>query len=267
MLNLVVGSQSQDYKDWNGDGEISDPGDGYGLLLNRNNLGYIQAVYSYADYALNSPGATRNMLVNGEHVAVCTQNLARWAPEIQSSLVSLLNAASVSDLENVSRRSAELADLMLNGLDLDEDGVVEPVTGECGVLLVYDYVYHMADMPLLPVAIDSSGAPIAVTGTASSTPTIISGSPSIRTPTRRPDESGNPGQPATSAPATSVPATSVPATQAPPTDPPPGNSGSRPTQRPRPTTGPPEDPGPPGGNPGPPENPGQSENARPTRRP
>ncbi|HET9913499.1 MAG TPA: protein kinase, partial [Anaerolineales bacterium] len=59
MLNVIVGSQSEEfYKDWNGDGDIDDPGDGYGLLLNGENLGYIQGTFAHADLALTSPDAT-----------------------------------------------------------------------------------------------------------------------------------------------------------------------------------------------------------------
>ena len=44
ILNLVVGSQSPDRKDWNADGQVDDPSDGFGLMLNGQNLGYLQAV-------------------------------------------------------------------------------------------------------------------------------------------------------------------------------------------------------------------------------
>ena len=73
MLNLIVGSQSEDHKDWNGDGDIEDPGDGYGLLLNGSNLGYIQGSYTHADLALTSPDATENMLTHGEHDTSCRE--------------------------------------------------------------------------------------------------------------------------------------------------------------------------------------------------
>lgn len=262
ITNLLLGEQSSNHKDWNGDGRISDPGDGYGLLHNGNNLGYIQAVFSHADYAINSPGATRSMIVNGEHVKSCTQNVASWALELRDHTLNILNAGTFTEMDTAIQRSAALADQMLNGVDQDEDSLVEPGSTECGVLTAYEYVYHMADMPLLPLAVDPLGAPVAGTGTATPTSTGSAVSPFVRTPTRGANDSGNPVQPATA-----IPATSVPATQAPPTDPPPGNSDSRPTQRPRPTTGPPENPGPPAEDSSAPENPGQSENSRPTNRP
>ncbi|RPJ21244.1 MAG: hypothetical protein EHM33_26650, partial [Chloroflexi bacterium] len=42
-LNLLVGADSSDYKDWNEDGQV-EPRVSYGLLLNGSNFGYIQAV-------------------------------------------------------------------------------------------------------------------------------------------------------------------------------------------------------------------------------
>ena len=66
IMNLLVGSQSQEHKDWNGDGQTTDAGSGYGFMLNADNLGYIQAIYSHADYVANSPGGSQNMIVNGE---------------------------------------------------------------------------------------------------------------------------------------------------------------------------------------------------------
>jgi hypothetical protein len=46
---------------------------------------------------------------------------------------------------------------MLNGIDLDDNGQVDPVLGEAGAVVAYDQAYHMADMPLLPVGILNSG--------------------------------------------------------------------------------------------------------------
>jgi serine/threonine protein kinase len=207
LFNLLVGAQNSEYKDWNGDGQITDPGDGYGLLLNGDNLGYIQAVYSHADYAVNSAGASRNMIVNGENVKVCIQHLARWTPELRDRILTILNAPSLSDMDAGVRDSVTLADQMLNGIDVDGNEEIEPLSGGCGVLTAYEFAYHMADMPLLPVnLLDTPTAlPETVTPSQTARPTIII------SPTRISDQSPN----------TSVPA---PATHRP-----------RPTQRPRPT--------------------------------
>jgi hypothetical protein len=258
IASLLVGEQSPDYQDWDGDGQISDPGNGYGLLLNGNNLGYIQAVYSHADYAINSPGATRNMIVNGEDVKLCTQNLARWAPELRNHILTILDAGTLSEMEAAIRRSAELADQMLNGIDLDESGQVTPASDECGVLLAYEQTYHMADMPLLPVAFNSLDTPVAITGTPTSTVTV--GTPLIIRPTREPADSGGTGPAATQAPPNEAPATS-----APPADPP-GNSNPKPTKEPKPTDKPKDNPGQSGSS-DPPDDSVSTSNSRPTKKP
>ena len=181
MLNLLVGDQSQDHKDWNGDEQITDPGDGYGLLLNGDRLGYIQAVYSHADYALNAAGSTRNIIVNGENVKICTQNLARWAPELREQLLTILNAASLSEMDSAIQRSASLADQILNGIDLNESGTVEAIAGECGVKDTYEATYRMSDMPLLPV--NPIDTPTPIPGVPTSSPTATSSLLVVSTPT------------------------------------------------------------------------------------
>jgi hypothetical protein len=228
ILNLLAGSQSQEYKDWNGDGRITDPGDGYGLWLNGDNLGYIQAVYSHADYAVNSPGASQNMIVNGERVKASAQNLAQWVPQLRERVLTILNSTALSDMDVPVSDSAALADQILNGVDQDDNGKIEPVSGEGGVLTAYEYAYYMADMPLLPV--NPWDTPTA-TGTAS--PTSIS-SPFMIRPTSTSIRPGSTSVSSTNNP--SIPTDSPPniPTDNPPTDPPTN-----------PTDSPPTDPGPP----------------------
>ncbi|HLF74665.1 MAG TPA: protein kinase [Anaerolineales bacterium] len=185
ILNLLVGSQSPQYKDWSGDGQVSDPGDGYGLLRNGNNLGYIQAVYSHADYAVNSPGASQNMIVNGEHVKACAQNLAQWAPQLRDRILMIFSAASPAEPGQPVGDSVALANQLLKGIDLDGNETVEPTSGECGVATTYEYAYYMADMPLLPVNLLETPT-AAGTASPTATPSVFIGQPT-NTSTRPPN--------------------------------------------------------------------------------
>jgi hypothetical protein len=208
IMNLLVGSQSQQHKDWNGDRQVIDPGDGYGILINVDNLGYVQAIYSHADYVANSPGASQNMIVNGENVKICAQNLAQWAAQLRDQTLTILTSDS-SDLGQPVRTSVTLADQMLNGVDQDNDGQIGAVTNECGVQTSYEYSYRMADMPLLPVNLMDTPTP---------TPTFSA----FITPTKTSRQ-----QPAATSPNITVPNTSPPNTPVPP-DPP----NPQPTQKP-----------------------------------
>jgi tRNA A-37 threonylcarbamoyl transferase component Bud32 len=201
IMNLLVGSQSQEYKDWNGDRQTTDPGSGYGFMLNADNLGYIQAVYSHADYAANSPGASQNMIVNGESVKTCARNLAQWVRELQDRILTILKANSLSEMDGSIRDSAALADKMLNGTDEDHNGKIEPISDECGVLTTYEYTYHMADMPLLPVNLletpTATNTPFGfirptITSTRSSNTSQNTPVPTVNNPTDNPGNNPNP---------------------------------------------------------------------------
>jgi serine/threonine protein kinase len=218
IMNLLAGSQSPDHKDWNGDGQITDPGDGFGFLLNGNNLGYIQAVYSYADYALNSPGASQNMIVNGNKVKVCSENLAHWAPELRQRISTILEAAALSEMAQGIQRSAELANQILNGSDKNENGEIEPIADECGVLVAYESTYKMADMPLLPVTANPVDTISATSDTLTPSQTATPSSLFTATPTKQAGQNNG---------LTSIAPTKQPA--------PPTKNNPNPTKKPKPT--------------------------------
>ena len=244
IMNLLVGEKSPDQKDWNGDGQISDPGDGYGLLRNGNNLGYIQAVYSHADYAVTASGGARNITDNGEDVQACAQNFASWATELQEVVRTILEANSLAGVEPEIRRAADLASRILNGIDVNENGTVEPVTEECGALVAHEYAYHMADMPLLPV--NALNTPIALSETPTPTPTSTPRSGMLPTSTKVQNDgqptagSGNVAPTAANQPApTNQP---QPTKEPKPTKEPQPTREPQPTKEPKPTNEPPANP-------------------------
>jgi len=150
ILNLILGDQSPDYKDWNGNGNIDDPSDGYGLLLNGNNSGYIQGTFTHANLALTSSDATENMLTHGNHVMIATDNLSEWTPQLRDQLFAVLEATSLTDAEDPVRGAVVLAGQILNGLDINGNENIEPIAGEGGAMTAYDHSYYMADIQVKP---------------------------------------------------------------------------------------------------------------------
>jgi hypothetical protein len=146
MLNILVGSQSPDYKDWDGDGQIADFGDGFGFLLNGDNVGYLQGTYSHADYAVTAADATENMKIHGEHVKIAAQNLEEWAPQLRELLKQIAAAPFDSEVEPLIRRTVALADEILLGTDLNGDEKIDPIPGEGGAVTAYQHAFYMADM-------------------------------------------------------------------------------------------------------------------------
>jgi len=157
MQNIIVGAKSPNHKDLNNDGHVDDPSDGFGLLLNGQNQGYLDAVYTEANATVNSPGASQQMMTYGEGLKNSVQNLAGWTPELQSLITAILNSPQGSDMKQQTAAVLALADKMLHGIDADEDGSVDARPGEGGAETAYDQAYHMADMPLQPVGIFNIG--------------------------------------------------------------------------------------------------------------
>lgn len=153
MLNVILGNQSEEYKDWNDNGVVDDPSDGYGLLLNGENLGYIQGTFTHANLSLTSPDATQNMLTHGIHVKDCATNLDGWTSQLRDQLRAILNTSFDSpELEGTIREAVTLADKIRNGIDVNGNESIEPISGEGGAVTAYEHAYYMADMAIIPGA-------------------------------------------------------------------------------------------------------------------
>lgn len=150
MLNIIVGIQSPDHKDWDGDGNLDDVSDGYGLLLNGSNSGYIQGTFSHANLSIQSPDATENMLDHGEHVKVAATNVSEWTPLLRDQLIAVIEAPSLAEAEGAIRNSVVLANQIRNGADVNGNENIEPIPGEGGALTAYEHAFYMADILLRP---------------------------------------------------------------------------------------------------------------------
>ena len=128
---------------------MQDGGDGFGLLLNGENEGYIEGAFDHADYAATAPDATQNMIVHGEHVKACAQNMEQWAPQLRDLLKQILTQDAGPEMEASVRQAAALADEMLEGTDLNGNEQVEPIPGEGGARTAYQHAYYMADITLI----------------------------------------------------------------------------------------------------------------------
>jgi serine/threonine protein kinase len=148
MLNMIIGNQSADHQDWNGDGTVDNPSDGFGLLLNGDNEGYIQGTFTHANLSGSSGDATENMLVHGEHVAISAQNVGEWTPQLRDLLTGILQPPASTDLEGLVRQAVALASQIRNGIDLNGNENIEPIAGEGGVVTAYQHAYYMADILL-----------------------------------------------------------------------------------------------------------------------
>jgi len=170
IMVLLVGNQSPDYKDWDGDGNLVDPFDGYGLLPNGSQSGYIQDLSTEAGYAANAVESTVRL---GENTELCSQNLSTWAISLRQTVLTILSSPAGSNLDRQIADAIEFSNQLLYGTDLNGDQISEPIIGECGTGTALDQVFAMADMPLLPISMIPTVTEEPNTWTPSSTPAPI----------------------------------------------------------------------------------------------
>jgi hypothetical protein len=150
IVNLIVGSQSPEYGDLDGDGEVTDPGDGFGLLLNGESPGYIEGVESHTQYAMEGGDANDLVILHGQHVLISVTNVEGWLVQLRDLCLEILQDAPGTDMRGTVVRAVALADQIINGVDVDGNERVDPVPGEGGVKTAYQHAYYMADMAILP---------------------------------------------------------------------------------------------------------------------
>ena len=151
IINLIVGKQDSTlYKDWDGNGQINDPGDGYGLLLNGDQAGYVGGVVDHAKLAADSPDSTAEIRMHSGHVIICAQNVETWSTQLRDIAIRIVEAKPGQNEEADIHSAAALANEMLNGIDINGNEIIDPIPGEGGALTAYQHADYMSDMPILP---------------------------------------------------------------------------------------------------------------------
>jgi hypothetical protein len=158
LVNLIAGPGGEGGGDLDGDGTVTNPGDGFGLLLNGKNAGYIEGTLDHAKLAAGQPDATANIKLHAAHVEVAAENLSGWAVELRDRAARIAAATDVAAAAADAGQVAALADRFLNGKDLDGNEIVDPVVGEAGAATAYQHARYLADIAVLPAKNATDGA-------------------------------------------------------------------------------------------------------------
>ena len=180
MINLIEGKEGEHYGDLNGNGRVENPGDGFGLLPNGPQDGYIKGMRDRAQLAAAAPDATADIKVHAGHVDIAGENTLERVTDIRDRSLSILNARAVSATRSDVQRILALGHQTLAGVDLNGDEQISPVPGEGGVLVAYQHAQLMASIPLLAEAPAAASAPTLAPTVA---PTVVATLPPTAVPT------------------------------------------------------------------------------------
>jgi hypothetical protein len=160
VINLIAGSASEYYVDYDSDGVFdSNDGDGFGSLPNGDQAGYLQATLVNVKQATDAEDSTPNMRLYGENILVCAQNMEDWTNQLLPLAIQLSQMPFGPEMESTITQMSSISDRILRGADTNENALVEPIAGECGASQAYEYGWYLADMQLFigPERIPPSG--------------------------------------------------------------------------------------------------------------
>ena len=154
IINQIVGdANTNQYKDWNDDGALDDPSDGFGLLHNGDpgytDQGYIAQTISHANFAAQASDATENIKSHSANIVTCGENITGWSEQMLEKALQLQDMPFGSEMESLITEMTILSNEIVAGADSNGNGLIEPIVGEGGADTAYDEAYNMAEMPLL----------------------------------------------------------------------------------------------------------------------
>lgn len=161
IVNIVEGAQGQDFGDLNGDGKVQNPGDGFGLLQNGQQDGYIKGMVDHAGLAAQAPDATDAIKLHAGHVQITGENTRIRVTDIRDRALKIGKAGGIADTQQDVLNILALAQQAIQGIDVNQDEQIGPIPGEGGVLTAYQHAQLMAGIALAPASDAAAPAPAA----------------------------------------------------------------------------------------------------------
>ncbi len=163
MVAIINGKDSPDTVDFDSDGFVDNPGDGFGLL------NYADAVVAQAQAAAAAPDATDNVKTQARALQAVAGNIRAWANRMLELGLGAHNAQTNADRQAHTQDIPGLAAQLLNGVDANGNSVIEAVEGEGGAYTLYFAAQQLAAMGALTEA-DLSTLPTPAPPTATPPP-------------------------------------------------------------------------------------------------
>ena len=145
VFNLIVGARDEDFGDLDGDGRAQNAGDGFGLLVNGEQPGYIRAMLDAATAAASAADTVPTIKVHARYIAVSADNMHGWATEARAVAFELTRVRELAAVDRPASRLLNLAKWLAVGDDANADGEISPIPGEGGALVAYEHAQFLAD--------------------------------------------------------------------------------------------------------------------------
>lgn len=144
-VNIYSGTQ----EDLTGDGRGQNPGRGKGVYR------YLDQMDAVVTTLLNEQEVMPELLTQAENIRVCTQNVRIWLDELMILEREIAAAETVEAARPQAERSTVLARMIMDGDDPNQNAIVEPFEGECGLNQILDIATQLANITVLEGPLDA----------------------------------------------------------------------------------------------------------------
>ncbi|MFN8450800.1 MAG: hypothetical protein U0521_20030 [Anaerolineae bacterium] len=142
-INILQGTQV----DYNGNGRGENPGRGYGIPY------FTDRIQARLDAIASAPTADSAVQSQIELVRVCIVNVRNWMDQVVGLETQFLQTDDLASVQTQLTESTRLADAIINGVDLNGNGQVEPFEGECGLQQISNFGISLGNLNLFAGAL------------------------------------------------------------------------------------------------------------------
>jgi serine/threonine protein kinase len=128
-INILKGEMI----DYDGSGRGENPGRGIGIYI------FADKIEALINTVLTDAHSTPSLESNAEFIRVCLQNTRQRADEVVRLEQELLTSDNVEAVNTQATNSSNIADEIINGVDLNQNGDIEAFEGECGLAQIEIY--------------------------------------------------------------------------------------------------------------------------------
>lgn len=143
VINILEGAESEHFKDWDGNGQIENPGDGVGVEA------YLQQTTEQIQAAIDSNSLSPKQAEGGQRVMTYSQATQVATMRTTDKALQILHSASVAEAKPMIEELSQSLNQLFYGTDEDGNGVIDPIGDEGGISTAIDFTILMAEMQIL----------------------------------------------------------------------------------------------------------------------
>jgi hypothetical protein len=143
VWNILSGQSAPEFGDLNGDGGTQNSGDGYGVWP------YAEKVSEITSNIAGTAGPEKPLVTAAKNMGICASNISEtWGPQVREQGQIVLDATDAASAQAAAQQMVQLLNALAKGIDVNSNGVVDPVAGECGATQVYELSHGLFEIPM-----------------------------------------------------------------------------------------------------------------------